>query len=386
MLKYTRFTLVHLWLMGGTIGLYLGGQWMWLGLAVTLTLFVIGDALAGKDLSVPDYKHTWFFNLTLYMALPSLLLMLSGVAWIFGTGDPLNIAPFVEHYTGYDILAARARSTVFDYVGAVFNVALLIVLAGTNVGHELTHRTWDPVSMIIGRWLLAASWDAQFSIEHVYGHHVNIGTPKDPATARRGENVYSFIVRSTIGQIKSAWHLETSRLHKSGRRTWTLRNRVLRGHLMSMTLAAGAYQIGGVTGLGGFLLCAAAGKAGLEIINYLEHYGLVRVEGEPIQPHHSWNTNAKMSGYTLFNLTRHSDHHANGDKPFWKLLPYPDAPNIGFGYITMLLIALIPPLYKRVMASRLKGWYSDHATPEELLIVKQQEKEFGLLPMVPSTV
>lgn len=334
MFKYIRFTLVHVWLMAGTIGLFMGGKWLWLGLAVTLTLFVLGDALAGKDLSVPKYKHTWLFNILLYSTLPSLLVLLAGVAWAFGSGDRFGISAIVEQYTGYDMIAARAQSTIFDYVGAVFNVSILIVLAGTNVGHELTHRTWDPVSMCIGR--------------------------------------------STVGQIRSAWHLEKERLHKLRHGTWTWRNRILRGHLMSATLAAGAYYLGGWGGLGGFLICAAGGKAGLEVINFIEHYGLCRIPGQPVQPRHSWNSNAKMSGYTLFNLTRHSDHHAHGDKPFWTLLPYPDAPMMPYGYITMLLIALCPPVWKRMMAPLLDKWDRTEASPEERILADQQNKESGL--------
>lgn len=149
---------------------------------------------------------------------------------------------------------------------------------------------------------------------------------------------------------------------------------------MSIALATGAYAIGGGTGLLGFLICAAGGKAGLEVINFIEHYGLCRVAGEPVQPRHSWNSNAKMSGYALFNLTRHSDHHANGDKPFWNLLPYPDAPMMPYGYITMLLIALVPPMWKRMMVPRLDEWDRVHASPQELLLAQEQNAKSGLGP------
>ena len=386
MLKYTRFMLVYLWMLGTTLGLFLGGQWLWLGFALTLLLFVLGDAFAGDDLSVPDYKHTWVFNLMLYFTLPLLLLMLTGVAWVFGTGDPLGIAGIVTHYTGYDIVAARNQSTMVDYIGAIFNISIVIAFTGTNVGHELTHRTWDPVSMFIGRWLLASSLDAQFSIEHVYGHHVNIATTKDPATAVRGQNIYGFIVRSALGQIGSAWHLEKDRLKKHGRGALTWHNKILRGHLMAATLAVGAYQIGGLTGMGGFLLCALGAKVILEVINFLEHYGLCRVIGKPVQPRHSWNSNAKMSGYLLFNLTRHSDHHANGDKPFWTLLPYPDAPVMPYGYITMLLIALVPPAWERLMTPLLQDWDRVHASDEELILVRRQNEESGMPALMQGAV
>ena len=384
MLKYTRFMLVHLWLLGGTASLFLGGPWLWMGLALTLVLFVVGDAVAGDDMLVPDYKHTWFFNLMLYLTLPSLLFMLAGVAWAFGTGDPLNISEFVMSYTGYDMIAARAQTTTLDYIGAVFNMGIVIVLSGTVVGHELTHRTWDPFSMFVGKWLLASSLDVQFAIEHVYGHHVNIATSIDPATAVRGQGVYGFVISSTIGQISSAWHLEKDRLAKLDRGAWTWRNRILRGHLMAVTLAVGAYQIGGWSGTVGFLMCAIAGKFFLEVVNYLEHYGLCRVIGEPVQPRHSWNSNAKMSGYLLFNLTRHSDHHANGDKPFWTLLPYPDAPMMRFGYITMMLIVLVPPVWKRMMVPKLQEWDRAHASDAELVLANEQNKNSGMSTLIQS--
>ena len=98
------------------------------------------------------------------------------------------------------------------------------------------------------------------------------------------------------------------------------------------------------------------GKSWLELINYVEHYGIVRVPGAPVEPRHSWNCNRRISGYLLYNLTRHSHHHAMGEKPFWQLRAYPDTPTMPLGYLGMVLIALIPPLWDRVMIPMVLAW------------------------------
>lgn len=115
----------------------------------------------------------------------------------------------------------------------------------------------------------------------------------------------------------------------------------------------------------------------LECVNYLEHYGLVRAPGSKVEPRHSWNSNAWMSSTVLYNLTRHSDHHAEGSKPFWRLRPLPDAPMLPTGYMGMILLALVPPLFRRVMEPRLRIWDRDHATAAERELARQADLRAG---------
>jgi alkane 1-monooxygenase len=255
---------------------------------------------------------------------------------------------------------------------------LLIGFVGRLTAHELTHRTWDPVSMFIGRWLLAFSFDTTFSIEHVYGHHRYIGTPKDPATAPRGRSVYSHIVLSTLRGNVSAWKIEADRLRKKRLPVVSWHNAVLRGHLMSAVLVAVAFAMGGVSAAAYFVVCALWGKALLEIVNYMEHYGIVRDPGLPVEPRHSWNTNRRVSSWTMFNLTRHSHHHAQGEVPYHQLRPYPNAPMMIGGYVTTIVVAMIPPLWHRWMTPKLLGWDRDFATDQERRLAASANAESGI--------
>ena len=137
---------------------------------------------------------------------------------------------------------------------------------------------------------------------------------------------------------------------------------------MSVALVALAYAMGGVRAAGFFVACALWGKALLEIVNYMEHYGMVRSPEAPVEPRHSWNTNRRVSSWALFNLTRHSHHHAHGEVPFQDLRPYPDAPVMISGYLTTIVIALIPPLWHRLMTPRVLAWDSRHASLEERVL------------------
>lgn len=354
------------------VSFFAGGATLWLPFALTVLLAVLGDALLGDDQSTPDYKHTGWLNLFLYLNLPLLLIAQFALYWQSLSGDPLGFGAWFDLQWGsatdasaFSLLAAKAETSFWDRVGAFLGLGLLFGIAATNVAHELVHRTWSPFSQEVGRWLLAFTWDGEFAVEHVYGHHRKVATWEDPASARRGENFFSFFRRSLIGGNTSAWHIEKSFLHKRNLPLWSRHNRLLRGWSISLFYAALGYAIGGLNGLALHLGLALYGKCYLELVNYIEHYGLVRLPQSPVQLRHSWNSNASISSWFLFNLTRHSHHHATGHLPFWKLKPQSDAPRLPFGYMTMLAIALVPPLFKAIMDPYLKRWDEVHATPAE---------------------
>ena len=138
---------------------------------------------------------------------------------------------------------------------------------------------------------------------------------------------------------------------------------------MSLILVILAALVGGWQGALFLTLCALAAKSVLEIVNYMEHYGIVRVPGQPVQPRHSWNSNKRMSSWTMFNLPRHSHHHAQGALPFEKLKPYPEAPKMITGYLATLFITLLPPLWQKLMQPKLEQWDNEYATAEEKLLI-----------------
>jgi NAD(P)H-flavin reductase/fatty-acid desaturase len=364
-LHYLKFFSFHLVGLFAGATLLAGGAYVTAGLVGVLTLYMLGDALLGDDVSTPTFTRSWILTAQLWLALPLLALLVFGSVWSMSAGDPLGFGAALERLVGYDFLAARAATSPAHHASAFVLTGLMIGMVGTIPAHELTHRTWDPVSMFVGRWLLAFSFDTSFAIEHVYGHHRYVSTVDDPATAPRGRNVYAHVVASTIAGNRSAWHIEVARLAKRRRGVFSVHNAFLRGHLMSVALVALAYGLGGGRAALFFVACALWGKALLEIVNYMEHYGLVRDPATPVQPRHSWNTNRRMSSWALFNLTRHSHHHAQGEVPYQDLKPYPRAPMMINGYITTIVLAMIPPLWHALMTPKVLAWDRDFATDDE---------------------
>ena len=375
---YSKYFLFHVIGILALVAILAGGAYVSFGLLVILVTYILGDALGGDDIATPDFKKPEILTFQLWLALPLLSLVVFVSIWSVSTTDIMGFGENLSSLTGYDLLAQRETSTIIHSISTFIIVGLMIGMMGTITAHELTHRTWDPISMFIGRWLLAFSFDTIFSIEHVYGHHRYVSTINDPATAPRGRNVYFHILASTVKGNISAWHLEKERLAKFGKGPFSFSNGVIRGHLMSVVLVILAYFIGGLVGALFFTACALFGKALLEIVNYMEHYGMVRNPKVPVQPRHSWNTNKRISSWAMFNLTRHSHHHADGNVPYQDLRPYEDAPMMINGYLTTILVTLIPPLWHYLMVPKVLAWDEKYASKEELILAKQANLNSGV--------
>jgi NAD(P)H-flavin reductase/fatty-acid desaturase len=378
LLEYLKFFSFHAVGLTAFATLVAGGAWIPLGLLVIVGGYILGDALLGDDTTTPVYRHPTILTVQLWMALPLLALITFASVWTVSSADVLGFGALIHTVTGYDALAAREATGIGAHIAAVIMTGLMIGMIGTIPAHELTHRTWDKVSMFVGRWLLAFSFDTIFSIEHVYGHHRYVSTEEDPATAPRGRNVYAHVAISTVKGNVSAWHIETERLAKKRLSPLSPKNMVIRGHLMSLALVGLAALMGGVVGALYFVACGLWGKALLEIVNYMEHYGMVRNPTRPVQPRHSWNTNRRVSSWSLFHLTRHSHHHAEGEVPYHELRPYPDAPMMIGGYLTTIVVAMIPPLWHKLMTPKLLAWDKEYATPEERRMAARANAKSGI--------
>jgi alkane 1-monooxygenase len=239
----------------------------------------------------------------------------------------------------------------------VFAVAVGAVTGGMGItiAHELAHRP-SLLDRLIAKALLVSVCYGHFTVEHIRGHHVRVGTPEDPATAPRGMNVYRFFVRSIVGSFVHAWKLEAIRLAHCGRSAWHPANWTLTGSVLSILLAVVAGWWGGTAGVLLFVVQAVVAIGLLETINYIEHYGLQRrrVDGlyEPVHERHSWNADFTVSNWILFNLQLHSDHHTDMRRPYEQLRSAPDAPQLPAGYPALLMLALVPPLWFAAMDRR----------------------------------
>ncbi|HLX01324.1 MAG TPA: alkane 1-monooxygenase [Trinickia sp.] len=365
MLKYVRYLLMFPLLIVALAGIAAGGSWMWSGLMVSLIVVVGGDAMLSDDPVLPAYSMPELLNGVLFSTLPFIAALFVLLVWMTApSGDPLGLAHAVRGAAGWDLLAARSRTETGDLAGGVLSVVLLTGIAGINMAHELMHRS-SPVMRAMGRLLQVFSFDVPGHIAHLNGHHVLVGTRNDPSTARRGESSWIFLVRAIFTGNVFSWQTERDRLGAQGHAAFSWRNRFLQGHASSMGATAIAWWMSGWRGALTFVVTAVLSKALLELVNYIQHYGLVRVEGTPIEIRHSWNSNKRMSTYLLCNVTRHSWHHVEPALPFWAIRPMPEAPTLRHGYLTSILIALVPWVWHRHMARPLADWDAHHASQAE---------------------
>ncbi|MCC2279824.1 alkane 1-monooxygenase [Streptomyces sp. ET3-23] len=236
---------------------------------------------------------------------------------------------------------------------------------GLNAGHELGHTTTQAE-----RWLSKAAFAqvayGHFHVAHNRGHHLRVATPHDPSSARLGEGFWRFLPRVVSGRPAEAWRAEARRLARRGHSPWSPRNDVLNAWAMTVLLAAALGVAFGPRVLPYLALQSAFGICILEAGAYLEHYGLLRqrrADGRYERPGygHSWNSDAIVSSALLFRAQRHSDHHVNPLRPYPQLR-HVDAPQLPAGFVTMIVLAWIPPLWRRVMDPKVIAHYGGDVT------------------------
>lgn len=247
-------------------------------------------------------------------------------------------------------------------VGFIVSLGVIGGILAINTGHELVHRR-SRVERTLGGMLLASVCYGVFKVEHVLGHHLNVATSADPATARRGESAYAFVPRAIAGVWRHGWQLAAERSARRGHRgiAALCGNEVLHWGAVSVFFAAGAAGLAGAPGLalGAFLAMSLVAIVELELVDYVEHYGLARRVGpsgriEPVGYVHSWDYAGWLTNGFLLNLQRHSDHHVHGGRPFGALESRPEAPQLPANYAVMLMSALLPPLWRALIHPRLE--------------------------------
>lgn len=352
----------YLWLLGLVVPALVPMSWVgieltgwgifwWSGPLLMFVVIPLLDVMVGSDTGNPpqsalaQLQRDRFYRWATYLYLPIQYLSLVLACWLWSGGGP--------------------------QLGLVDKVGLMITLGGVggvaiNTAHELGHQRAQ-----VERWCskvaLAQTGYGHFYVEHNRGHHARVATPADPASSRLGESVYAFFFRSSFGGLRSAWALERLRLRRRGQSPWTLRNDVVFAWVVTALLFAALVAAFGVQVLPLLIGQAFVGVCLLESINYLEHYGLRRRslgDGtyEQVLPTHSWNSNSIVSNVFLFHLQRHSDHHANPRRRFQALCHADEAPQLPAGYAAMVVLALVPPLWRRTMDPRVLDHYQGDVT------------------------
>jgi alkane 1-monooxygenase len=329
------------------------GVFWWAGPFVVFVVMPLLDWLVGKDAENPPESAIKHLEEDRYYR------------WCTSLYLPLQYASLV----GACALWASGSLSLVESLGLAITVGCVSGIA-INTAHELGHKRKS-----LERWLskvaLAQTGYGHFFIEHNRGHHVRVATPEDPASARLGESFWEFLPRSVSGSLVSAWELEKVRLSRLGKGPWTIHNDILNAWAMTAVLFGVLVAVFGPVVLPFLLTQAVFGFSLLEVVNYLEHYGLLRARREDgryerCRPEHSWNSNNVSSNVLLYHLQRHSDHHANPVRRYQALRHFDEAPELPSGYATMIVLAYLTPLWRRVMDPKVLAHYGGDVTRANL--------------------
>lgn len=327
------------------LGALIGGWTVVLLPLYSWGLFSVLDAVTGLNddnpaLDTPEAGLFWYRLVTLIW-FPIQITLLCWLIWY---------VPQAAH------LGGLAKVVLFFGMGVVSGTI------GINYSHELMHQkpAWE---RLLGDLLLATVLYSHFRSEHLRVHHLYVATPRDPVTARYNEGFHRFFLRVLIGCHRSAWAAEAAMLARKGLKPLHLSSPYWRYWALQGAMLLLALGLGGWQGLALFLWQAGVAVWQLELVNYIEHYGLTRrylgeARYEHVLPRHSWNASHRASNWLLINLQRHSDHHFKPDRRFPLLQTYAEdeAPQLPYGYPLMTMAAMLPPLWKRVMNRRVKAW------------------------------
>ena len=328
------------WMIDAGLPAWIGA---WFPLAFLFVLLPALDYLIGVDTRNPDDDSAdWLesrlsFRLLTWLCLPVYiaLLLWSAAQWV-----------------QLDGMAAR--------LGWLLSQGVIGGVLAINVAHELIHKR-ERIEQALGGILLACVGYCGFKVEHLRGHHVHVSTPEDSSSARFGQSLYHFLPRALWRNQRNAWRLEAERLQRLGLPALHWRNELVGWYGLWLLMALGFALWLGLPGLLFFLAQGLLAGITLEIINYVEHYGLERQalgngRYERVTHHHSWNSGYWLTNRLLFQLQRHSDHHANARRRYQALRHHDDSPQLPGGYAAMLLLALVPPLWRRVIHPRIARW------------------------------
>ena len=338
-----RYFIAPLLILVTLAGVLAGGVWAWTGVGL-LGVGIILDTLInvqtrgaidenGETLGIP-----WLQNTVMYFMLPVFVALQVALAYQIYNG-----------MAGVELLGAVLSTGIFAGIGIIY-------------GHELSHT--KGVAFVISRWMMALSGSAHFCYAHVYNHHLELASEDDPATAPRGRDIYSHYVKSHLGQSKFLFEMEKNRLKRLQKPFISFGNRWIRGYMMSVPSLALFFYAGGWFGVACLALVLVISNFELEALNYLEHYGLVRVKSEPIDYSNSWDNSTLFTSWFFIEIGRQADHHDRGETHFWELDEV-GAPNTGVGYFTLFALALIPPVFDAFMKKHLDNWDKNFATEAE---------------------
>lgn len=381
-LKFSIFPFAYLIL---AVTLFIGSDLFLYAFSIFMLLVVVGEIIPIKDDQGFDYGHDNLFLTQLCLSSVILVSYLVVFLWfcIAPQGDFLGLGQLAHQWLGIDVLAQRQQATGLTVFAASYSAFLASAALGIVVSHELIHKPVGSFSYRVGVIGQIVTFMSYFSIVHPRGHHRLVCTAADPATPRRGESVYTFMLRSMIGQHQQTWALEKRRLAHKQLPAMHWSNQALQMWLLEAVLAFSVIAVGGLYGALAIALIALSSNILMELINFTHHYGLLRDSESPVAERHTWDNTYKVLTFLGWAGNRHAYHHGNADAPYWHYgAARKSGPVTIAGFLTSAFVTLVPPLHRHFITPRLIAWDWEFATPAEQRLAVDASRASGQVELV----
>ena len=366
------------------VGLVIGGPWVWTGVVLFIASIIVDYVTsaiksiqcepAGTDEDGELYGIGGLLKAMMWAQYPIFVALQLSLVWRvyeYVSGVPIGTTEVLgvtinQGITGWQLYGATISAGIYLGLGIMF-------------GHELAH-TKGP-TFVLARWMMALSGIAHFCYAHVYNHHLELGCEDDPATSPRGRSIYKHYLLSHFGQSRFLYVMEKQRLSRLGVPFVSWQNRWIRGYAMSLPSIFLFWFAGGWIGLAVMIGSWVISAFELEVLNYLEHYGLIREKGQPIDYRHSWDVgDSPITQWGFIEIGRQADHHDRGETHFWELEDC-GAPDTHYGYYAMFALLLVPPLWEAFIKPRLAEWDEKRASEGERAIAAKMNYNAGWYDM-----
>lgn len=350
MFEYVKYYLSPLIQVLAILGLYLGGDLVWIGIA-SFPVLALLDSLLPDDVQTRKMKSLGWAYVPVW------------ISTLLGPAMYVVLAWSIGHH----------NLSALQMVGAVLSCAWLSVVPMVPAAHELYHAR-GALGKVVGRYAQICFLDSTRMEAHVVGHHIDVGTVEDTDTAARGQTLYTFapsaVVRSTI----QAQMIDCDSLEKRGFGRWSIRHKLWRAILAQVVFQSLMYAMAGWTAVGMALAAMVIARYWVETFNYFQHYGQVRVIGSPIEKRHVWNHFGALSRLVAFEITNHADHHLNSYQPYYALVPHRDSVRMPSVFVCFLA-ALVPSIWFRsIIKPGLKRWDLEYASADERVLAAEQNR------------
>jgi hypothetical protein len=345
-------------------GLWFGGGWVWAGIA-TFPILLSLDIVLPADHKVRAIGAAWLAEIPLYLHLPLLvavwtLFALRLGAWTGHTSVPLP---------GGTVNAAGV-------VGMVLSVGWIGAVPNLPIAHELMHRRSlfpRAVAKVYGTVFL----DPNRDVGHKLTHHLDLCTEADSDTPRRGQSIYAFMWQASYGAWKDGVLTSVNSLRKRDMSVFHPKNAVYVEVGLLAALFVAIYAAAGLIGLAVAAAAMVFSKLLAEGFNYLQHYGMVRVPGSPVQLHHAWNHLGSIIRPLGVEITTHIEHHFDSRYKYHELKPRPEGAQMPSAFLCFVY-ALVPPLWEaRIARPRLRHWDEHFASPAERELAMDANRKAG---------